>query len=71
MARRPPRSESSRDPHPFQLVDEHEIARLLRVSVSKIRSDRFSRRPSIPVVRVGRSVRYHPGSVFAAVMGQK
>jgi len=45
------------------LLTEHDVARLLKVSVATIRRRRLLRQPPYPV-RIGSSVRYTPDSIF-------
>jgi predicted DNA-binding transcriptional regulator AlpA len=45
-----------------QLLTEHDVARLLKVSVATIRRRRLLRLPPFPV-KIGSSVRYKPSSI--------
>ena len=57
-------SDDPRSEHPEQLLDEHEVARMLKRSVKTLRNDRsLGRGPRY--VRVGRSVRYRLEDVRA------
>lgn len=49
-----------------ELLTEHEVARLLKVSVSTIRRRRLLRQPP-DWVKIGASVRYHPASIAALI----
>ena len=51
-------------------VDEHEIARLLGISVISVRRDRYGAR-SIPFFRVGRAIRYNPEAVLSAFLARQ
>lgn len=48
-----------------KLVDRHQIAEILGVSVPTI--DRHLKDGRIPIVRVGRTVRFDPGRVISAL----
>ena len=59
-------SDDPRSEHPEQLLDEHEVARMLKRSVKTLRNDRsLGRGPRY--VRVGRSVRYRLEDVLAYI----
>lgn len=47
-----------------QWLSEHSVARLLEVSLSKLRQDRFHRR-GLPYYKVGKSVRYLLADILA------
>jgi predicted DNA-binding transcriptional regulator AlpA len=47
-----------------ELLTEHEVARLLKVSVATIRRRRLSRQPPM-CVKIGASVRYRPETIAA------
>ena len=47
-----------------ELLTEHDVARILKVSVATIRRRRLLRQPPYPL-RIGASVRYTPSSITA------
>lgn len=49
----------------MSLLTQTELAKELRVAVSTVKRWSAGRKPKIPVVRVGRTVRYHLPSVLA------
>ena len=48
-----------------RLLDEHKAAAALDVSASFLQKDRVrkDRKPTVPFVRIGRKVRYHPAEI--------
>ncbi|MBU6412359.1 MAG: helix-turn-helix domain-containing protein [Planctomycetes bacterium] len=53
-------------PDPLQLLDEREVAELLRIPLQTLRNHRSQRR-GIPFVRLGRAVRYKRADVLAYI----
>ncbi len=52
-----------------RLVDRYDLSKILGISVPSI--ERAQRENLIPVVRIGRCVKYDPGSVIAALSANK
>lgn len=50
----------------MSLLTQTELAKELRVAVSTVKRWSAGRKPKIPVVRVGRTVRYHLPTVLGA-----
>lgn len=55
---------------PVRLLNEHELAKILGITVHTIRSWRLSGSP-IPFRRIGRSIRYAPSDITAYIEAAK
>ena len=55
----------------MSLLTQTELAKELRVTVRTIQKWSAGRKPKIPVVRVGRTVRYHLPTVLGAAANLK
>jgi hypothetical protein len=62
-----PKPETQTHVEPKLLVDEHELAATIGMSVHWLRKDRLHNR-TVPFVRIGAAIRYHPPTVQRALL---